>query len=86
MLSATWLSCFMFMQGNHLPLPPMVFAAFLCVYAGFNLGQPRGGASVQQLRQRATAQQPQQPSSSKGALQKTPSKAGSTARKQRKAA
>jgi hypothetical protein len=64
----------------------MVFAAFLCVYAGFNLGQPRGGASVKQLRQRATAQHPQQASSSKGTPQKTPSKASSTGRKQRKAA
>lgn len=50
-------------------------------------GPARGGALVKQLRQGATAQQvPQSSSSSKGTPQKTPSKASTTACKQRKAA
>ena len=69
----------------------MVLVAFLCVYAGFNLGEARGGASVKQLQQKAAAQHAQQSagrggSSSRAASQKTPGKGSGSARKQRKAA
>lgn len=75
--------------GNHIPLPPIVMVAFLCVYAGFNLAEARGGASVKQLKQRAAAgkgsgaaaasgqKPPQRGSSSKGGS------GSSSARKQR---
>jgi type II secretory pathway pseudopilin PulG len=67
----------------------MVLVAFLCGYAGFNLGEARGGASVKQLKQRTAQQAQQQAGSSKGAAQrtpqKTPSKFSTSQRKQRKA-
>lgn len=84
--SVLLLSC----QGNHIPLPPMVFVAFLCIYAGFQLGEPRGGAQVKPVKQKAGGQQQngqqqkQQAGSSKGTPQKTSK--GTQNRKQRKQA
>lgn len=75
-------------EGNHIPLPPMVFVAFLCIYAGFQLGEPRGGAQLKPVKQKAGGQQQngqqqkQQAGSSKGTLQKTSKRTQN--RKQRK--
>lgn len=44
--------CTAALQGNHVPLPPGVLTAFLCVYAGFNLGELRENRRRQQQKQR----------------------------------
>jgi hypothetical protein len=76
-------------QGNYIPLPPIVLVAFLCIYSGFNLGEPRGGGAQVKPAPKAAAGKQQRPGSGSGSSQatpsKTPGKAGASARKQRKA-
>jgi hypothetical protein len=74
-------------------LPPLILVGFLCIFAGFNLGQPAAGPTVKPLKQTpaaaagtgSEAQQQQRAGSSKGTPQKGSSKGSSSSRKQRKA-
>ncbi|WIA12603.1 hypothetical protein OEZ85_006260 [Tetradesmus obliquus] len=75
-------------QGDHIPLPPIVLTAFLCVYAGFNLGEMRGGSSTGKLaavRQQAgvSAASGAAAAGSSSQAGKTPSKAEKKQQKKR---
>jgi hypothetical protein len=70
------------LQGDHIPLPPIVLTAFLCVYAGFNLGELRAGSSSSSSTAARPAQRQQAGAGAAAAVAgsssqscKTPSKA-----------
>ncbi|KAF6253489.1 hypothetical protein COO60DRAFT_1703790 [Scenedesmus sp. NREL 46B-D3] len=73
-------------QGDHVPLPPVVLTAFLCVYAGFNLGELRasssGGRPARQQHSKAAVGSAAAAGSSSQAT-KTPSKAEKKQQKKR---